>query len=81
MLAANTVLLTQDAEFLDVPLAPHEFIIVSRVPQVLPLPRRIELWVSAAREYVQTKPREQLFEILPDGRLLPWEIRDSSLGE
>ena len=69
-------MLTQDADFLDVRLASHEVVIVSRVSQVLPLTRRIELWMNAVREYVQTKPREQLFEILPDGRLAPWQILD-----
>lgn len=80
LLVPGTVLLTHDLEFLEVRLSRHEVVIVSRVPQALPIEVRAELWMRALREFVARKPPEQLFEILPDGRLAPWEIHDLPAG-
>ena len=78
LLVQGTVLLTQDAEFLDVALAPNQAVIVSRVPQALPIRTRIDLWCAALRDYVLRAPVEQLFELLPDGSLVPWTIVNRS---
>lgn len=76
LVVPGVILLTQDLDFLEVPLGRHEIVIVSRVSQALPIQRRVELWMRAVREFVERDRTEQVFEILPDGRLVPWEIRN-----
>ena len=42
--------LAHDQEFLDLPLA-RSAVIISRVPQSLPLGVRLEMWLKAIREF------------------------------
>ena len=71
----NLVLLTQDAEFLEDPGDARGKIIVSHVPQRLPLERRLEVWTGALREFL-AKPRpERLFEVFENGEIAAWEER------
>ncbi len=70
--------LTQDQEFLDVPLT-RSAVIVSQVNQSLPLHVRVEAWLKAIREYFSHEWNEKLFEVFDDGKLVPWAgIRSNS---
>jgi predicted nuclease of predicted toxin-antitoxin system len=69
--------LTQDQEFLDLPLT-SSAVIVSRVTQSLPLSVRVEAWLKAIREYFSRDWNEKLFEVFDDGKLLPWQVRSLS---
>lgn len=64
----DLVLLTQDTEFETLPPGGGRAII-SRVPQGLPIERRLELWMDALEQFVESAPEGQVFEILPSAEL------------
>lgn len=64
----DLVLLTQDAEFEELPASGGQ-VIISRVPQGLPIERRVEVWMDALDEFVRSEPEGRVFEILPSGEL------------
>jgi predicted nuclease of predicted toxin-antitoxin system len=64
--------LTNDQEFLDLSIS-RSRVIVSRVTQSLPTTARVEIWLTAVREYLSRDWRETIFEVFDDGRLRPWE--------
>jgi predicted nuclease of predicted toxin-antitoxin system len=64
----GVVLLTQDRDFEHLPLRGGK-VIISRVSQSLPIARRIEIWVGAIRQYVETRPDGTRFEISQSGEL------------
>ncbi len=68
----DLVLLTQDTEFLDLPPFAGRTI-VSRVPQRLPIARRVELWSGALERFLRDRPSGQLFEMLPTGEVVEWK--------
>jgi len=72
------VFLTQDDEFADVPPDFRSQVIISRLPQRMPIAERVERWVAALHRFAERQPRERLFEISPAGELLAWEVRRSS---
>jgi Domain of unknown function (DUF5615) len=74
--AAPFVFLTQDVEFLSAPLTQASRVLVSRVPQALPLARRIELWTRALSVVLSWSGPERLFELDPDGTVAPWTVHD-----
>jgi predicted nuclease of predicted toxin-antitoxin system len=63
--------LTNDQEFLDLPLA-RSPVIVSHVTQGLSIAVRVEIWVKAIQEYFSRDWDERLFEVFDDG-LRPWK--------
>jgi hypothetical protein len=68
LVAGDTVLLTQDRDFEYLPLQGGT-VIISRVSQSLPIERRVEIWVGAIRQHVETQPDGTLFEISQSGEL------------
>lgn len=73
---ADLVFLTQDTEFADLPPATAATVMISRVPQAMPIARRVELWLGAIDEVIRRPGPEKLFEVLPDGRVEAWSVHD-----
>lgn len=69
----DLVLVTQDTEFEDVEVGAGR-VIISRVPQSLPVRQRVEIWFGALSGATDT-PAGQLFDLLPTGQIVGWEIR------
>ena len=72
------VFLTHDDEFADIPPDFPSQVIVSRLPQRMPIAERVEIWVATLQRFAERRPQERLFEISPAGELLAWEIRRSA---
>lgn len=72
--AEALVFLTHDEEFGDIPADFRSQVIISSVPQRLPIRERVEIWVAALAKFEERQPPERLFEILPSGELVAWEI-------
>jgi hypothetical protein len=74
-LAAETlVFLTHDEEFADIPGDFSSQVIISGVPQRLPIRERVEIWFAALEKFAERRPPERLFESLPSGELVAWAI-------
>jgi len=72
----DLVFLTQDAEFEDIPSDYRATVIISRVRQILPTSRRIEIWSAALEDFLRRRPAGKLFDLLETGELLPWEVHE-----
>ena len=72
------VFLTHDEEFADIPPDFRSQVIISRLPQRMPIAERVEIWVATLQRFAERRPQERLFEISPAGELLAWEIRRSA---
>lgn len=72
------VFLTHDDEFADIPPDFRSQVIVSRLPQRMPIAERVEIWVAALQRFAERRPQERLFEISPASELLAWEVRRSA---
>ena len=70
------VFLTHDAEFEDIPADLPSQVIISRLPQRLPTVERVEIWLKALNSFVERKPPERLFDLLPGGEIVAWQIID-----
>ena len=70
--------LTNDTEFEDLAAECHAQVIISRLPQRLAISQRVAIWLGALEGFLERKPTEKLFDLLPDGRILAWEIREGS---
>jgi len=70
----DLVLLTQDTEFEGIEVG-FGTVIISRVPQGLPVRRRVEIWFEALSGFAADPPPGQLFDLLPNGQIVGWEIR------
>ncbi len=64
----DVVLLTQDSDFEHVPLGVGR-VVISRVPQSLPLQRRIDLWVGALTSLGGSSSPGSVMEITSGGGL------------
>ena len=73
--AEELVFLTHDTEFEDVPADLRSQVIISRVPQRLPIRERVEIWLAALERFFDRRPAERLFEILPTVEIVAWDIR------
>lgn len=69
------VLLTQDTEFEDVAADLPGKVIISRVRQNLPIRQRVEIWFAALNDFVSRSYMENLFDLIEDGRIIPWKVR------
>jgi hypothetical protein len=72
LLDRELLFLTQDEDFLfghDVAAV----VVLSRVRQSRPLRERVDVWRTAIRELGEPPRPERRFELMDDGRLLPWE--------
>ncbi len=67
---ADLLFLTQDTEFADLAAT----VMIFRVPQAIPITRRVELWEHAVDDFLHPIP-ERLFEVLGDGRVVAWDFR------
>lgn len=81
LVAEELVFLTQDTEFQDLPLNCSSQVIVSRVPQRLPIRERVEIWAGALARFGRERPNEKFFDLLPSGEIVVWEIDNSPGGE
>jgi hypothetical protein len=68
------VFLTHDDEFENIPPDFRSQVIISRLPQRMPIAERVEIWVAALHRFAERQPQERLFEISPAGELIAWEI-------
>jgi len=66
---ADLVFLTQDTEFAELPAGTAATVMISRVPQAIPIARRVELWLQAIDEVLRLPSPEKLLEVFPDGRV------------
>lgn len=73
----DLIFLTQDTEFAELPLDTLATVMISRVPQAIPIARRVELWERAIENFVQDPIPGRLFEVLDDGRVAAWSVHDS----
>ena len=64
---SDLLFLTQDTEFADLPGDTAARVMISRVPQALPIANRVELWTRAIEAFIRDPMPGTLFEILPDG--------------
>jgi len=71
----DLVFVTQDSEFEILPTGTKAAVVISRVPQRLPIAERVERWTLALEAFLAARPPGLLFEILPDGELVAWEER------
>lgn len=49
---------------------------ISRVPQSIPIAQRVEVWSHAISAFLEHPSLGKLLELLPDGRVVEWEIRN-----
>jgi predicted nuclease of predicted toxin-antitoxin system len=78
--AEPLVFLTNDSEFEDAAGRCAAQIIISRLPQRLPIAQRVEIWLKALADFRERKPAQRLFDLTPDGRIVPWEITEVGKG-
>ena len=74
------VFLTHDTEFEDLPLRFRSRVIVSQLPQRLPIAERVEIWSRALERFVRDDPAESLFNLLPTGEIVAWAVEESPDG-
>jgi Domain of unknown function (DUF5615) len=72
--AETLVFLTHDEEFGDIPADFRSQVIISALPQRLPIRERVEIWFAALEKFAERRPPERLFTILPSGELAAWEM-------
>ena len=72
----DLLFLTQDTEFAELPADTAATVLISRVPQAFPIVGQVELWEAALEGFLQHRPPGRLFDILADGQVVGWEIRD-----
>jgi predicted nuclease of predicted toxin-antitoxin system len=69
------VFLTNDTEFEQLAGEMRAQVIISRLPQRLPTAQRVEIWMQALEAFIERKPEGRLFDLLPNGEIVAWEIR------
>jgi len=72
----DILFLTQDTEFEDLPTDYRAIVIISRVPQSLPIQQRVDLWFNALSEFLTRQPAGKLFDLLESGEIVAWEIHE-----
>jgi hypothetical protein len=70
---ANLVFPTQDTEFEQLSLATCGTVIISRLPQSLPIGHRVAVWQRAVQMHVAMQPDGRLFQLLESGEIRPCE--------
>lgn len=68
------VFLTNDTEFVDLPMDYRAQVVISRLRQNLPTLQRVEIWLKAFHEFVKNQPPGKLFDLLETGQIVPSEI-------
>lgn len=72
--AEPLVFLTQDQELADIPADFRSQVVISDLAPWMPIGQRVEVWVGAIEKLAELELQERLFEILPWGELVAWEI-------
>jgi hypothetical protein len=72
--AEAVVFLTQDQELADIAADFRSQIVISGLPPWMPIGQRVDTWLAAIDKLAEPEPGERLFEILPWGELIAWEI-------
>ena len=72
----DLVFLTQDTEFEDLPVDCRAVVIISRVPQNLPIQRRVDIWFGALERLLAQPPAGKLFDLLENGEVVAWKIHE-----
>jgi hypothetical protein len=71
----DLVLLTQDTDFEELGASSRGRVIISRVPQGIPIAKRVDLWLRALEPFLEQPPSGRLFDLLADGDIVPVEPR------
>ncbi len=74
---ADLVLLTQDAEFLELPIRLAGKVVVSRVSQARPIEERLAIWLTALEPFLRDLPPQSLFELTNGGDVVAWDVVDA----
>lgn len=74
--AEERVFLTNDTEFEDLAADYRAQVIISRLPQRLPISQRVEIWLKGLQAFFERKPAGKLFELMPNGDIVAWEIKE-----
>ncbi len=72
---SDLLFLTQDTEFAELTSNTVATVMISRVPQAIPIARRVALWEQAIADFLQHPVPGRLFEVLGDGRVVAWDIQ------
>jgi hypothetical protein len=72
---AELLFLTQDTEFADLASETAATVMISRVPQSIPIAQRVEVWWHAVSAFLEQPSAGKLLELLPDGQVVEWEVR------
>jgi hypothetical protein len=72
----DLVFLTQDDDFAALIPKDGGSVLISRVPQSLPIRSRVDLWTQALEAFLAAPPPGRLFELLADGEIVAWEIHE-----
>ena len=75
------IFLTQDEDFFDFPKMGESIVLLSHVPQRMPISERTRIWIKAMRTFFEDykDAKHRLFEIGPDGEIMPWETPDDHI--
>ena len=74
--AEDLVFLTQDTEFEDLAIDYRAIVVISRVPQGLPIRQRVDIWVGALERFLAQRPAGKLFDLLENGEVVAWRVED-----
>ena len=77
LVTEDLILLTNDTEFEDLPANYRGTVIISRVPQNLPVHQRVHLWSRALEEFLARRPTGKLFDLLETGEVVAWDIHEA----
>lgn len=70
------VFLTNDTEFEQLSGDCRAQVVISRLPQRLPASQRVDIWLKALSAFLERRPEGRLFDLMPTGEIVAWEIRD-----
>jgi hypothetical protein len=73
---ADLAFLTQDTEFAELPAATMATIMISRVPQAIPIAERVDMWLHAIDDFLEHPIPGRLFEILANGQVVAWRAQE-----
>jgi hypothetical protein len=71
----DLVLLTRDTDFEELGTSTRGRVIISRVPQGLPIARRVDVWLRALEPFLARPPSGRLFDLLADEEIVSVEPR------
>lgn len=69
----DLLFLTNDTEFESLAAECLSKVIISRLPQRLPIAMRVNIWAKALDGFLEQTPGGKLFDLLPTGELVPRE--------